>query len=779
MSKTRHNNLRRASFTKKEVMKMIEENHTDSPFIKGELVTVIYSNEENFYTVARVKVHHTNVELFEKVIAIVGTLPKLDEEHQYTFYGKLIEHPKFGQQFQVSSFEKEVPKTTEGIIRYLSSERFKGIGRKTAEAIVDKLGDQAISKIVEDKNVLKKIASLKDDKIQLIYHQVIEHQGIEQVLIELYKYGFGPQLAMKIFQAYKEETLQVIKNNPYQLIYDVEGIGFAKADALGQVLGFTKDQPERIHAGCLHIVQEMSLSEGHVYLVRDELILEAITLLSDYSYSISKQEVEQQLLYLEEEGQLIVEGENVYYPSLFFAEKGLVTNITKLLTNTEQIDEFPEAEFLKAIGETEDELKIEYAQSQKEAIKTALQSAMMILTGGPGTGKTTVIRGIVESYAKLHGLSLNKKDYGKTNPFPIILVAPTGRAAKRMSEATGLPAETIHRLLGWKGGHSGFEKDEDNPIEGKLLIVDEVSMVDIWLANQLFKSLPSSIQVILVGDEDQLPSVGPGQVLSELLHSKVVPTVNLVDIYRQSKESSIIQLAHKMKEGHLPDDITEAKVDRRFFPCSQEQVISVIEQICQNAIKKGYTAKDIQVLAPMYRGNAGIEALNVKLQNIFNPKKEKQREIVFGDVVYRVGDVVLQLVNNPEENVFNGDRGEIVALFYAKENVEKQDQLIISFDGIEVTYTKQDLNQITLAYCCSVHKSQGSEFPIVIMPIVRGYYRMLRRNLVYTGITRAKEYLILCGEVQAFQTAIQQQNEMKRNTMLKEKLIINVEARTP
>ncbi|OIJ16612.1 hypothetical protein BKP37_05100 [Anaerobacillus alkalilacustris] len=753
---------------------MKNEYENDEPYIKGELINLIFNNEENFYTVARVKIHATNVEISEKVVAIVGTLPKLDEEHLYTFFGKLTDHPKFGVQFQVSHFEKEMPKTTEGIIRYLSSDRFKGIGRKTAEAIVNKLGEQAISKIIEDKEVLKKIASLNDEKIQLIHDQVIENQGIEQILIELYKFGFGAQLAIKIFQTYKDETLQVIRSNPYQLIQDVEGIGFAKADTLGQAIGFTKDQPERIHAGCLHIVQEVSMQEGHVFINKANLIEEAISLLSDQSFSIVMKEVEKQLLYLEEEGKLIVEGDHVYLPSLFYAEKGLVTNISKLIKNKDHIEEFPEAEFLKAIGETEEDLKIEYASSQKEAIKTALQSSIMILTGGPGTGKTTVIKGIVESFAKLHGISLNKKDYGKNNPFPIVQVAPTGRAAKRMAEATGLPAETIHRLLGWKGGHTGFEKDEDNLIEGKLLIIDETSMVDIWLANQLFKSLPNTIQVILVGDEDQLPSVGPGQVLSELIHSNVIPTVNLVDIYRQSKESSIIQLAHSMKEGQLPMDILEAKPDRRFFSCHQDQVVTVIEQICTNAINKGYTAKEIQVLAPMYRGNAGIEALNLKLQNIFNPKKEKQREMLFGEVTYRVGDVVLQLVNNPDENVFNGDRGEIVAIIYAKENIEKQDQMVISFDGIEVIYTKQDLNQITLAYCCSVHKSQGSEFPIVIMPIVRGYHRMLRRNLVYTGITRAKEYLILCGEVKAFQTAIDQQNEMKRNTLLKERLINHV-----
>lgn len=755
---------------------MTYEDQNEEAFIKGDLINVIYTNEENLYTVARIKVHSTNVKLSEKMIAIVGTLPKLDEENIYTFYGRLTDHPKFGEQFQVTHFEREVPKTTEGIIRYLSSDRFKGIGRKTAEAIVGKLGEQAISRILDDKEVLKKVPSIKKAKIQLIYDQLMEHQGIEQVLIELYKYGFGAQLAMRIFQVYKDETLQVLKNNPYQMIQDVEGIGFARADALGLGIGFTKDQPERIQAGCLHIIQELSLQEGHIFINRKDLISEASSILTDHSYKISVLEVETQILYLEEEGKLIAEADNVYLPSLFFAEKGLVTNIVKILKSDDHIEEFPEAEFLKAIGETEEEFKIEYAPSQKEAIKAALQSSIMILTGGPGTGKTTVIKGIVESYAKLHGLSLNKKDYGKNNPFPIVLVAPTGRAAKRMAEATGLHAETVHRLLGWKGGHSGFEKDEDNPIEGRLLIVDEVSMVDIWLANQLFKSLPSGVQVILVGDEDQLPSVGPGQVLSELIHSKKIPTVNLVDIYRQAKESSIIQLAHDMKAGQLPKDILTAKSDRRFFQCNQEQVISVIEQICVNAINKGYTAKEIQVLAPMYRGNAGIEVLNKNLQNVFNPKKEKQREILYGEVSYRVGDVVLQLVNNPEENVFNGDRGEIVAITYAKETVEKQDQIIISYDGIEVEYTKQDLNQITLAYCCSVHKSQGSEFPIVIMPIVRGYYRMLRRNLVYTGITRAKEFLILCGEVKAFQTAIQQQNEMKRNTLLREKLILNVES---
>ena len=742
---------------------------SDKTYVKGELIHFIYVNEENYYTVARVKVHDTNVSLEEKDIVVVGTIPKINEEHLYTFYGQFKDHPRFGQQFQFHHFEKEMPKTTDGITRYLSSERFKGIGKKTAQAIVKQLGEQTISKILENKDVLKSIKGLNDDKINVIYKQLLENQGIEQVMVELFKHGFGSQLAMKIYQTYKDETMQVIKQNPYQLTQDVEGIGFAKADLLGQSLGFTKDHPERIHAGCIYLMQELSLQEGHIFIKHKDVISSARELLSDGEYSISSEEIEKQILFLEEEGKLIIQEDHVYLPTLFFAEKGLVTNIVRLNKEKSEISEFPESEFLKAIGETEEQLRIEYAPSQKEAIKTALKSPMMILTGGPGTGKTTVIKGIVQSYAKLNGLSLDKKDY-KNTPFPVVLVAPTGRAAKRMSETTGLPAETIHKLLGWKG-NQGFEKDEDNLIEGQLLIVDEVSMVDIWLANQLFKSVPSSMQIILVGDEDQLPSVGPGQVLSELIESKVIPTVNLVDIYRQSKESSIIQMAHAIKNGCLPDDVLDKKTDRRFFSCDQSQVLTVIEQVCKNAIEKGYSAKDIQVLAPMYRGSAGIEKLNAALQLIFNPKKEQHREIQFGEITYRVGDVVLLLVNNPEEHVYNGDRGEIVAIIFARENVEKEDQIVIAFDGIEVVYKKQDLNQITLAYCCSVHKSQGSEFPIVIMPVVKSYYRMLRRNLIYTGITRAKTYLILCGEVRAFQQAIEQQNERNRNTLLKEKLI--------
>jgi exodeoxyribonuclease V alpha subunit len=394
----------------------------------------------------------------------------------------------------------------------------------------------------------------------------------------------------------------------------------------------------------------------------------------------------------------------------------------------------------------------------------------MILTGGPGTGKTTVVRGLCELYAEVHGLSLDPAYYHrKEEPFPVLLVAPTGRAAKRLSESTGIPAVTIHRLLGWKGG-SDFEHDEEDPLQGRLLIVDESSMMDQWLANQLFRSLPEHIQVVLVGDQDQLPSVGPGQVLRDLLESGYIPVVELKEIYRQAEGSSIITLAHQIKRGEKPEGLAMPKEDRRFFACQSSQIVSVVTQVCTSALRRGFTTRDIQVLAPMYRGDAGIDALNKALQEAFNPAQEGRREIVYKETILRVHDKVLQLTNNPEQHVFNGDIGEICSIIYAKENQEGEDLMVVRFDQNEVVYRKNEFHQLTLAYCCSVHKAQGSEFPIVVIPVVRQYYRMLKRNLVYTAITRAKDYLILCGEEEALQHAIGNNEVAERYTSLKETL---------
>nr|WP_144921414.1 ATP-dependent RecD-like DNA helicase [Paenibacillus bovis] len=743
-------------------------------YVKGRHLVTIFHNEQNLYSVIRIRVDETNDENKDKEAVITGYFPKLHEQETYIFYGEYKEHPRFGLQFNAKHFKKEMPQTKQGVITYLSSDLFKGIGTKTAERIVETLGENAISNILAQPSILDTIPKLGAETAKQLYETLLEHQGLENVMIALSEYGFGPQISMKIYQVYKEDTLNIIEKNPYKLIEDVEGIGFGRADELGSHLGITGNHPDRIKAGCIYILEQECIRNGHVYLDLAELLDQVKTLLEErQAVEIPFQDIANEVVKLEEESKIIVEDKRVYMPSLYFSEKGIVSNIKRIMEQKEYEDQFPESEFLLALGELEERLGVEYAGSQREAIKTALTNPMMILTGGPGTGKTTVIKGIVELYAELHGCSLDPTTYKKEEPFPILLAAPTGRAAKRMAESTELPAMTIHRLLGMTGQEQ-LDRDDERQIEGKLIIVDEMSMVDTWLAHQLLKALPDEIQVIFVGDEDQLPSVGPGQVLKDILRSQVIPTVQLTDIYRQKEGSSIIDLAHEIKKGIIPDNLLQPQKDRTFIRCQSSQIAEVVEKVVVNAKKKGYSAKDVQVLAPMYRGPAGIDNLNVILQEIFNPNSDgKRKEIQFGDVKFRIGDKVLQLVNQPEQNVFNGDMGEIISILYAKENTEKQDMIIVSFEGTEVTYTRADLNQITHAFCCSIHKSQGSEFPIVILPVVRSYYRMLRRNLLYTAITRSKQSLILCGEESAFKIGIERKDDLQRKTTLYEKLTDN------
>jgi exodeoxyribonuclease V alpha subunit len=743
----------------------------EAKYIKGKHIVTIFHNEQNLYTVLRIRVEETNELYEEKEAVITGYFPRIHEQETYVFYGEMKEHPRFGRQFHATHFRKEFPQSKQAVINYLAGEMFKGIGKKTAEKIVETLGENAISKILNDPSLLDTVPKLPPDRAKKVYDTLMEHQGLERIMIALNQYGFGPQISMKIYQVYQDEALEIIQKNPYQLVEDIEGIGFARADELGRQLGITGSHPDRIKAACFYTLETESLQAGHVFLETRSL-LEAVKKLLEENQRdvVDYSDISAEIIKLAEEGKIIIEEERVYLPSLYFSEKGIVTQIKRIMAQTGYAGQFPESEFLLSLGRLEERIGVQYAPSQKEAIQTALMSPMLILTGGPGTGKTTVIKGIVELYAELHGCSLNPDDYKKDEPFPFLLAAPTGRAAKRMSESTGLPAVTIHRLLGWNGSE-GFAHNEDNPLEGKILIIDETSMVDVWLANQLFKALPEHIQVIFVGDEDQLPSVGPGQVLKDMLRSEVIPVVRLTNIYRQAEGSSIIELAHEIKNGKLPETVAVQQKDRSFIRCSTAQIAHVVEQVVTNAIKKGFTAKDIQVLAPMYKGPAGIDRLNVLLQEIFNPNPDGTRkELEFAGKKFRIGDKVLQLVNQPEDNVFNGDIGEIVSIFFAKENVDKQDMVVVSFDGTEVTYTRQDLTKLTHAYCCSVHKSQGSEFPIVILPVVKSYYRMLRRNLLYTAITRSKQFLILCGEEDAFRMGVDRTDDQERNTTLAKKL---------
>lgn len=746
----------------------------ETQFVLGRPVVSIFHNPQNLFTIAKVKIHQTNTSYADKEIIVSGYFPELSMEEEYRFTGAVKNHPRYGIQFQVETFTKEVPETEQGIVHYLSSDMFNGIGRKTAETIVKKLGKDAIKKILEDPEALDVVPRLSDEKKDTIRSTLQMNLGLERVMIQLNDWGFGPQVGMRIFQAYREETIDILTKNPFRLIEEIEGIGFQRADELGAKLGLTGSHPDRIKASILHLLNQASLSEGHVYIDAKTLIPQVKEMLeARQREEISIETISQAAIELNEESKVAGEETRLYLPSLYYSEVGIATKLETLLASQENRDGFPSSEVRKALGEAEERLGVNYAETQVQAIESSLNSSVMILTGGPGTGKTTVVRGLVEVYAELHGLSLDPKDYAKKKePFPIILAAPTGRAAKRLSESTELPAMTIHRLLGFNGQEK--EEETEKEIEGKLIIIDEMSMVDTWLAHQLLKAVPDDAQIIFVGDQDQLPPVGPGQVLRDLLDSKRIPTVELTHIYRQTSGSSIIELAHQMKNGQLPADITAKTSDRSFIKAGAEQIPEVVEKVVKSALAKGHHIKDIQVLAPMYKGPAGIDALNKMIQQMVNPNTDgKRKELVFGDITYRVKDKVLQLVNQPESNVFNGDMGEVVAIMKASETVEKQDVLVVSFDGIEVTYQRSDLNQLTLAYCCSIHKSQGSEFPTVIMPVVRGYMKMLRRNLLYTGITRSKDFLILCGDPGVFRYGVERTDDTKRMTTLKDRLSLS------
>ncbi|HSJ38066.1 MAG TPA: ATP-dependent RecD-like DNA helicase [Planococcus sp. (in: firmicutes)] len=746
----------------------------ETQFVLGRPVVSIFHNPQNLFSIAKVKIQQTNTSYTEKEIIVSGYFPELSMEEEYRFTGSVKNHPRYGIQFQVETFSKEVPETEQGIIHYLSSDMFNGIGRKTAETIVKKLGMNAIKKILEDPEALDAVPRLSDEKKDTIRSTLQMNLGLERVMIQLNDWGFGPQVGMRIFQAYREETIDILTKNPFRLIEEIEGIGFQRADELGAKLGLTGSHPDRIKASILHLLNQASLSEGHVYVDAKILIPQVKEMLeARQQEQISVDAISKAAIELNEESKVAGEETRLYLPSLYYSEVGIATKLETLLASQEDRTGFPSSEVRKALGEAEERLGVNYAETQVQAIESSINSSVMILTGGPGTGKTTVVRGLVEVFAELHGLSLEPKDYAKKKePFPIILAAPTGRAAKRLSESTGLPAMTIHRLLGFNGQER--EEETEKEIEGKLIIIDEMSMVDTWLAHQLLKAVPDDAQIIFVGDQDQLPPVGPGQVLRDLLESERIPTVELTDIYRQTSGSSIIELAHQMKNGQLPADITAKTADRSFIKAGAEQIPEVVEKVVKSALAKGHHIKDIQVLAPMYKGPAGIDALNKLIQQMVNPNADgKRKELVFGDITYRINDKVLQLVNQPESNVFNGDMGEVVAIMKAKETVEKQDILVVSFDGIEVTYQRNDLNQLTLAYCCSIHKSQGSEFSTVIMPVVRGYMKMLRRNLLYTGITRSKDFLILCGDPGVFRYGVERTDDAKRMTTLKDRLSLS------
>ena len=726
-------------------------------YFSGTIERIIFENPSSFFRILLLDINDTDADFDDFEIIVTGTMADIMEGEDYTFWGNLVQHPKYGEQLKITRYERAKP-TSKGLVKYFSSDHFKGIGVKTAQKIVDLYGDNAIDKVLAEPEKLKNIAGLSAKNREAFLTKLRQNYGTERILAKLSEYGIPNKLAFQIQDFYKEETLEIVEHYPYQLVEDIQGRGFKIADQLAQSLGIESTAPERFRAGLLHTLLTQSMEKGDTYLEAKELLEHTIELLeSSRQIELDPSSVADELAYLIEEDKVQNVDTKIFENSLFFAEEGIRSNLLRILEKGKQ-NKFEPEKIEAAITQIENEFAISYDVTQKQAICDAINHKIFILTGGPGTGKTTVINGIIAVYALLHGLDLRK-----SQDLPILLAAPTGRAARRMNELTGLPSATIHRHLGMTGDDDTSHLDDY--LDADFIIVDEFSMVDTWLANQLLSNISSNSKLLIVGDADQLPSVSPGQVLADLLKIPLLPQTKLEKIYRQSKDSTIVNLASQIQKGILPPDFIEKKADRSYFEARSEHILQMIERIVEAAIRGGIPAQDVQVLAPMYRGQAGIDHINQLMQNLINPAEKEQLVFEATDCQYRQGDKVIHLVNDAESNVFNGDLGYITDLLPAKYTDSKQDELTINFDSNEIVYQRSEWYKIRLAYAMSIHKSQGSEFPVIILPITSSSHRMLQRNLIYTAITRAKSKLILLGEKSAFDFAVKNTGTA-RNTYL-------------
>ncbi len=716
-------------------------------YFTGTIERIIFENVSNFYRILLLDIEDTNAEDFDDFeIIVTGTMADVIEGEEYTFWGQIVQHSKYGEQLQITRYERAKP-TSKGLVKYFSSSHFKGIGLKTAQKIVELYGENTIDEILEHPEKLETISGLSSKSRETFVSTLRLNYGTEMVLAKLANYGIPNKLAIQIQDTYKEETIDIVENYPYQLVEDIKGLGFTIADQLAQELGIESQAPERFRAGLVHSLLNACMESGDTYVEARDLLEKTLTLLeSSRPVELEPSQLAQELSNLIEEERVQQVDTKIFDNSLFFAEEGIHNHLIRILEKEESNKQKTEI-IQEHIATVEEELGIQYDAIQKKAICDAIQNKVFILTGGPGTGKTTVINGIIGVYALLEGLDLRKK-----SSLPILLAAPTGRAARRMNELTGLPSATIHRHLGMTGDDDTSHLEDY--LDADFIIVDEFSMVDTWLANQLFSNISSNSKILIVGDSDQLPSVSPGQVLADLLQIPSIPQTRLERIYRQSEESTIVTLASQIRQGILPADFTQKKADRSYFEIASSHIPATIEKILDAAIRSGIPARDIQVLAPMYRGTAGIDAINQLMQELLNPLQKGQISFEASQFHYRTGDKVIHLVNDAEVNVFNGDLGYITDLIPGKYTESKQDEIMINFDGNEVSYPRNEWYKIRLAYAMSIHKSQGSEFPVVILPITSASKRMLERNLIYTAITRAKSKLILLGELQAFDYAI-------------------------
>lgn len=727
--------------------------------VKGIYRRSIFISEKGYH-IGIMKVKETDDEALQddigKTITFTGYFHELDVDDLYDFEGEVVNHPKYGFQYAVSHYERVKPTDKEGIILFLSSDLFKGIGEKQATKIVEVLGEHTLDKILENPDCLNSITGISKKKKDVIYETLVKHEESSATIVYLTELGFTMRDALLIYNTYKGNTMMQIEHNIYSLIDDIQELSFLKVDAIALKMETPREYPERIKACIIYMMKDHTFSTGDTYTTLPTIYKKVLPYLQA---NLEEEDFLQYIQELQVDDKIVVEEEAYYVKSMYEAERNILYTLYKLLKKGKE--EYPKIPTY--IEDLEKENQIIYNEKQKEAITEALENNVFVITGGPGTGKTTIIKAILHIYARLHKLE------GEALLQDIALLAPTGRASKRMSESTVFPASTIHRFLKWNKETGDFAVNELDFAKQKLIIVDEVSMIDIELFYHLLMGLKEDIKLVLVGDFNQLPSVGPGQILKDLIESDVIPKVELDLLYRQDENSYITTLAHEIKEGSLTN-FTEPKSDYQFLACKSSSILPNLKKICKQIIDKGYDYKRLQLMAPMYKGFNGIDALNASLQDVFNPKDETKEELVLDTVTYRENDKVLQLVNMPEENIFNGDIGIISKIIKAGESSSKKTEIYIDFDGTEVLYFQKDMYKIRHGFIISIHKSQGSEFDFVVLPLDTAYHRMLYRKLIYTGVTRAKKKLILIGEPEALIYSVSHNAEYIRKTKFKEKL---------
>lgn len=712
--------------------------------LAGILERITFQNDETGYTIARLRQPGQSGEL-----TVVGNLLGVNIGESVTLHGLWTLHPQYGRQFEIRHFTIEAPTTLDGIRRYLGSGVIRGVGPRTAAQLVNHFGLDTIKVLDETPERLRELPGIGRKRAAQILSGWEEQQQIKAIMFFLQSQGVSASLAGKIYKAYGDTAISIVRANPYQLATDIYGVGFKTADQIARQTGVPADSAVRIRAGLLFALESLA-GEGHCYALRGQLVTETAQLL-ELDPALCQAQI-QALLDLQE---LIQDGDALYLRGLYQAENRTAWQLHRLLASpADRLDSFSNIDWTKT-GQTIDQLSsIQLSTEQKNAVEMALRQKVSIITGGPGTGKSTITRNIIElAMAARHS---------------VLLAAPTGRAAKRLSETTRLEARTIHRLLEYSpAAGNQFARNAQNPLDADLIVIDEMSMVDIYLMQHLVDSIGEGTHLVLIGDVDQLPSVGPGNVLRDCIDSGTLPVTRLTTIYRQADDSFIILNAHRINKGEAPEFPKESRDFFLFAENDPHKAADWVVNLVSERIKGKFgfdSQKDIQVLTPMHRGEAGVTELNQRLQAALNPPASRKVELRHGARIFREGDRVMQIHNDYDRQVFNGDIG------YLQKIDLDGPTFRVNFDDRAVDYDLMQLDELLHAYAISIHKSQGSEFPVVVIPILTQHYMMLQRNLLYTAVTRAKKLAVLVGSRGAIATAVKNQRVRLRNTMLAQRL---------